>query len=225
MNVLDIPVLYINLDRREDRNAHMRTELTRVGFRQVERFPAIAKEDGALGCSFSHLKCVELAIQREYDCVLICEDDLAFLNVPAFLSSANTLLNHGDPWDVLLIAGNNMLPYQPVNPLCIRVHHCLTTTGYIVRKHYMPVLYANVKEGIQRLLKEPEERAKYAIDKHWLKLQRKDRWLLMVPPTVVQRAGYSDIEGRDTNFERFMLDYNKVVRPPPQINESILHSI
>jgi len=212
MNVLDIPVLYINLDRREDRNAHMRTELTRVGFRQVERFPAIAKEDGALGCSFSHLKCVELAIQREYDCVLICEDDLTFLDAHAFVANANAVLNSRMEWDVLLIAGNNMLPYKSVNDHCIQVYNCLTTTGYLVRKHYLSTLYANFKEGIAKKLKETEQPSKYAIDKHWLKLQRDDAWFLLIPPTIVQQAGYSDIERRETNFEGFMLNYNKVVK-------------
>lgn len=212
MEIIDIPLIYINLERRTDRNSSVLTELNKIGFKNITRFNAVEKENGALGCSFSHLKCLEIAIKNDYDYVLICEDDITFLNRVKFLTNVNKFLNSGLQWDMALIGGNNMLPYKPVNDFCIQIFNCLTTTGYIVQKHYYNTLLSNYKEGILQLMKNPNEKTKYAIDKYWLKLQQQDKWYLIIPPTIVQQPDYSDIEGKVTNFTKYMLDYNKVIK-------------
>ena len=43
-----------------------------------ERFPAIELKNGRLGCSMSHLRCIEMAKERGWDHVFICEDDITF---------------------------------------------------------------------------------------------------------------------------------------------------
>lgn len=212
MEIINIPTIYINLEKRDDRNLNTIYELERIGIKNIIRFNAIEKENGALGCSFSHLKCLEIAIKNNYDYVLICEDDITFLDKDLFITHINSFLNSDLNWDVVLIGGNNMLPYKPVNDYCIKIFNCLTTTGYIVKKHYYNKLLANYKEGILQLMKNPDEKIKYAIDKYWLKLQQQDEWYLIIPPTVIQKPNYSDIEKKATNFTNYMLDYNKVIR-------------
>jgi glycosyl transferase family 25 len=212
MEIIDIPIIYINLEKRRDRNLHVMGELEKIGFKNITRFNAIEKDDGALGCSFSHIKCLEIAIKNEYEYVLICEDDIEFLDTDIFLTNANKFLDSDLNWDVALIAGNNMLPYKPVNNYCIQIFNCLTTTGYIVKKRYYNTLLSNYKEGILQLMKNPNEKSKYAIDKYWLKLQQQDNWYLIIPPTIIQKIDYSDIERKVTNFTKYMLDYNKVIR-------------
>ena len=132
----EIPVMYINLDSRPDRNENAKSELAKVGINKPERFKAIKLENGALGCSMSHLKCIEIAKQKDYPCVFICEDDIEFLEPSLFLNQMQTFLNSSINWDVIIVAGNNMLPYTPVNNTCIKVLNCQTTTGYIVKKEY-----------------------------------------------------------------------------------------
>jgi hypothetical protein len=44
---------------------------------------------------------------------------------------------------------------------------------------------------------------------YWKRLQTKDRWYMIVPPTVVQMEGFSDVEGRETNYKYLMTDMNK----------------
>ena len=205
------PVIYINLDSRPDRKEHVEKQLKKSGLNEPERFKAIKLDNGALGCSMSHLKCLELAKQREYDYVLICEDDIEFLNPELFLTQLNKFLASQIIWDVVLIAGNNMLPYKPINDTCIQIYNCQTTTGYIVKKHYYDKLIQNYKEGIQNLIKNPDNN-EYKIDKYWFKLQRIDNWFLITPLSVVQREDYSDIEKKTTNFKNYMLNYNKVYK-------------
>ena len=206
-----IPVIYINLDNRPDRNDHVKNELSKIGIYNPERFKAIKLENGALGCSMSHLKCIELAKKNNYDNVFICEDDIEFLDPTLFLKQIHLFLNSNIKWDVIIVAGNNMIPYIPVDNTCIKVLNCQTTTGYIVNKDYYDKLLQNYKEGIQNLIKNPENND-YKIDKYWFRLQRNDNWYLIIPPSVVQKEDYSDIEKRVTNFKNYMLNYNKAYK-------------
>lgn len=206
-----INVMYINLEERKDRRISVEKELSKIGVKSYERFNAVKLKNGALGCSMSHLKCLELAKINNYDYVLICEDDIEFLDPELFLSQLKTFLSQNDRWDVVLIAGNNMIPYVPIDETCIKVYNCQTTTGYIVNKNYYETLIQNYKEGIQKLLKHPTNND-YKIDKYWLSLQKQNKWYLIIPLTIVQREDYSDIEKKVTNFKNYMLNYNKAYK-------------
>ena len=209
-NISDIQnVLYINLESRSDRKEHVENQLAIIGLQNFKRFNAIKLENGALGCSMSHLKCLQTAKTNNWDHVLICEDDIQFLDPTLFISQFNAFLKTHNTWDVVLIAGNNMIPYKPIDTVCIQVYACQTTTGYIVQRHYYDTLIENYKAGIKQLMLEPQNSKLYAIDKYWCKLQRINNWFLIIPLTVVQRVDYSDIEKKETNFQKYMLDYNK----------------
>jgi len=204
-------VIYINLEHRIDRKEHVEEQLLSIGIKVPTRFNAIKLQNGALGCSMSHLKCLQTAKDNKWPQVLICEDDIHFLNPILFLTQLKSFLRLNKPntWDVVLLAGNNMLPYEKNGMNSIKVHHCLTTTGYIVQEHYYDTLIQNYKEGIQKLMREPNNKKMYAIDKYWIKLQETDNWFLITPLSVVQMEDYSDIEGKKTDFRTYMLDYNK----------------
>jgi hypothetical protein len=82
-----------------------------------------------------------------------------------------------------------------------------------VKRHYYEKLITNIREGIQKLDAEPNERRIYTIDAHWMKLQMVDRWFLVTPPTVVQFEDYSDIQKTVVNYIPFMTDLDKPRRP------------
>ena len=201
--------LYINLSSRVDRKQHVENELAKIGV-PYERFNAIKLPNGALGCSMSHLKCLQIAKEKKWSHVFICEDDIQFLDPELFKKKLDTFLkSHINDWDVLLVAGNNMPPYIPIDENCVQVKQCQTTTGYIVKQHYYDTLISNFKLGIQGLMREPHKHVIYAIDKYWFFLQQQDRWFLIVPLTVVQRTDYSDIEKKMVNYKRIMTDLDK----------------
>ncbi len=201
-------VLYINLEERTDRKQHVEKQLNSIGLKG-ERFNAIRLANGAIGCSLSHLKCLEIAKERAWDHVLIVEDDIQFLNPNLFVKQFNSFLSSGREYDVVLLGGNNMPPYQTIDDTCVKVSSCQTTTGYMVRGHYIDTLIQNVKAGINLLMRNPERPNLYAIDQYWKELQRKHDWFLIVPLTVTQMAGYSDIERRQINYTNMMIDLNK----------------
>ena len=70
---------YINLEHRTDRKQHVETQLITIGI-PAKRFNAIKMENGAIGCSMSHLKILTEALNNNLDHVLIIEDDITFLN-------------------------------------------------------------------------------------------------------------------------------------------------
>ena len=201
-------VFYINLELRTDRKQHVEQQLASIGI-NATRFNAIKLANGAIGCSMSHLKCLEIAKHNNWEHVMIVEDDILFLNTELFKNQLNKFLKKHENFDVVLIAGNNVPPYQKIDDSCVKVYRCQTTTGYVVQRHYYDTLISNIREGIQKLMKNPEQHVLYAIDKYWFKLQQKDNWYLITPLTVTQREDYSDIEERNTNYTRLMVDLDK----------------
>ena len=142
---------------------------------------------------------------------MICEDDIEFIDKNTLINNVQQFSNSNIKWDVLLLAGNNMLPYDNINNYCIQIYNCLTTTCYIVQKHYFSTLLENYRTGVKNLITN-QDNTFYRINKYWNILQNKDRWFLLIPPSMVQREDYSDIEKKRTNFKNYMLNYNKVIK-------------
>ena len=217
-NISDIKhAFYINLKSRPDRKKHVEEQFKIIRI-QANRFNAIKLANGALGCSMSHLRCIEIAKENDWDHVLIVEDDIKFLNPLLFISQINKFFNLHSEWDVVLIAGNNVPPHEIIDDTCVKVTHCQTTTGYIVKKHYYNTLIENIRNGITNLIKEPTQHNLYAIDKYWFKLQQTNNWYLITPLSVIQREDYRDIEKRPTNYSRLMTDLNKEWLVQPKQN-------
>jgi GR25 family glycosyltransferase involved in LPS biosynthesis len=221
--------LYINLESRKDRREHIEQELKSIGIHGL-RFNAVKLQNGRIGCSMSHLKCLQIAKKNNWPYVMICEDDLLFLDKEKAVKHMNDFfkLHYGDNdiWNVMLIAGNNVPPYKKIDNTCIRVSHCQTTTGYIVKNTYYDTLIDNIKTGIEKLMKNPTNAFSYAIDKYWIQLQKRDVWYLLAPIIAIQREDYSDIEQRTTNYEYIMKDLDKphLVRNMQNISMSYLNT-
>jgi GR25 family glycosyltransferase involved in LPS biosynthesis len=223
--------LYINLENRTDRNLHVKTQLSKIGINNAIRLNAVKTTNGAIGCSLSHIKCLEMAIIYGWEYVFICEDDIHFTNPKLLLENMEKfedLNKKGFQWDVLLVGGNNCPPYEPVlesNGCIVQVSHCRTTIGYIVRNHYYDILIKNLREGVVQLIKEPENKPKYAIDMYWNRLQQTDRWFLLVPLTVSQLQSYSDVEKRVVNYDHLMLDLDKEWLFTRQYQENVMQNM
>uniref|UniRef100_A0A6C0IIG7 Glycosyl transferase family 25 domain-containing protein n=1 Tax=viral metagenome TaxID=1070528 RepID=A0A6C0IIG7_9ZZZZ len=201
--------LFINLDSRVDRLEHALQEFEKMNM-QVERVSAIKNKNGAIGCTMSHIQCLQLAKERDYDYVFVCEDDITFLDPDKLKESAQLFMqNMKSKWDVLIIGGNNVPPYQKLSDYCARIFNCQTTTGYVVQKHFYDTLIQNFKESATSLMRNPKNKQEYALDIYWKRLQQQHVWLMLTPPTVSQYESYSDIENKNVNYDHLMLDMNK----------------
>lgn len=196
-------VFYINLTHRVDRRQHAEAQFQSMGV-TAERVDAIPCKNGAIGCALSHIRCIELAKQRQMPYACICEDDILFLNPEQTKQSVSAVLKNLFPWDVILLGANIAPPYSKLNRHCMIVRNAQTTTGYIIKQAYYDTLIQNIKTGISGLLFYQTPKM-YAIDVYWKKLQKLDRWLILLPLSVIQRPDYSDIEDRHVNYAKHML--------------------
>jgi GR25 family glycosyltransferase involved in LPS biosynthesis len=190
-------VAYINLDNRLDRNEHMKIMTSTFG-NKVTRFSAIKTQYGAIGCTLSHIFVLKTAIRENYENILILEDDADWNNFEHSYKILEELASM--PYDVIMLGGS-FVSYDSEN---FKLNTCQTTTGYLVNKHYMQTLVSNFEESVLYLSQNPTNECSYALDMYWHRLQRQDNWLIVQPPLVYQKPGYSDICRADVDYRCIM---------------------
>jgi glycosyl transferase family 25 len=180
-------VIYINLDKRKDRNERM-IEMTKTFGDKVIRFSAIEDSPGYLGCSQSHIKVLEMVIENNWGNVLIMEDDVEWNKFERNYTRLDFLARMF-PYDVILLGG--VCVYKHPND---RLISSQTACGYLVNKTYCSRLLENFKEGYN-LLKQTNNYVLYALDQYWKNLQKTDNWYILADPCMIyQKPDYSDIE-------------------------------
>ena len=153
------------------------------------------------------------AKEQDLDYVVVLEDDAEFLKKDFINNEIEKVFNTDISYDVLLLAGNIRPPviknteYEHLSLHQIRKSWC--GTAYIVKKHYYDTFINNVKEGLKLRMNMKTDLHLYAWDNWWMKLQEKDKWLIILPRTVVQRADYSNIEQRNVDYRHLMSDVGK----------------
>ena len=197
-------IIYINLEERKDRNDHVINELAKIGVpsEKIERFDAIKHQKGYIGCSLSHIKTMELAIQRNYKNIMVIEDDIVFKDKNFFIQISDEIIKEN--FDVFLL-GVNIIKYENYNDNFIRILKGLTTTGYIVRNHYFNKLLENYKQGLDKLIL-TDSTGEYNVDTHSHLLQSNDLWLSFNKLNVSQLPSYSDIQNHYVNYDYWMLN-------------------
>jgi GR25 family glycosyltransferase involved in LPS biosynthesis len=189
--------IYINLDHRTDRYQHMKY-MTKTFGNKVARFSAIRNQHGAIGCTLSHISVLKTAIENNWNNVLIMEDDAEWNDFEKGYDTLKKLTSN--PYDVIMLGGSFVSYY----PETFRLHHALTTTAYLVNKHYMKTLLDNFEEGLSNFLLHPSEPRLYAIDTYNNRLQQADNWYIVQPPLVYQKPTFSDVENTFVDYRSLM---------------------
>lgn len=151
-------VLYINRVSDTDRNQNMLRQFKHWNITNFERVEAaeqvelpdpneyrnFIKSDlkyrlGSLACRASHFRCVQLALTKKWDRVLILEDDAVFLTDPNELLSRNhEILND---WDMLYFGGL-IEPYFRNQIVCAHAYALRSTA-------YLDILNMGPKSGME----------------------------------------------------------------------------
>ena len=214
MNLLE-HTLVINLVEREDRKLTVSHQLKQIGVINPEFISAIKTKDGAIGCSMSHIKCLELAKKRDWEYVCIVEDDFKCIDHIKFKKSLSNFQNNyvkdNIQWDVLLIGGNNCPPYYKIPNVeyCVQITNCRSAIAYVVKREFYDTIIQNYREGVGKLMRDPKNKREFAVDMYWSHLQCSMRWFIITPLTITQETSYSDIEGKIINYDHLMLDIDK----------------
>lgn len=207
---------YINLKHRIERKKHIDTLFNNVSKDiKLTKFNAICNKNGAIGCYLSHIALLKQSILNKDQYHFVIEDDFDCLDIKLFESKLKSVLLLNEKkelnFDVLLFGGNILPNYKIINNDCAQIFHSQTTVGYCVASHYFETLLNHFKEGLLCLMRQPENIKQYAIDKYWIHLQKRDVWLILFPLMVYQLENdYSDIEKKNVNYKKLMLDSEKV---------------
>lgn len=221
-------VFVINLEHRGDRRVQIKKELSRIGIENYEIFPAIKPtvemiqswnpkfldpmpqwflsrggdhtkyRIGSLGCMMSHMKIMELCIERNYENVLILEDDTLFQDDHTKGRQWEDLwklvaqeLDEHPAYGLVYLAGNHRgARCTTVSKNVMKVNGTLTTGSYIVSRDVMNYIVQNIPHY-------PRE-----IDVFYASvIQSKFACYCVVPHWTKQGDGYSDIVQEHVSYK------------------------
>ena len=189
--------LYINLEKRSDRDKHMKKLLLddlKIPPKKVVRIDAIYADPPFRGCTKSHLLALMTVIKAAH-CKFICilEDDFTLttdvLTFQNRVASAWKMLN--EDFDVVFLACTPIRLEHTSEKRFFRVKQALAMPGMIVHQRY----FEKLKKIYEQALNEKKPH-----DLITQMYQPKDKWYVFWPPIGCQAPGYSDIEQRVVNY-------------------------
>jgi GR25 family glycosyltransferase involved in LPS biosynthesis len=224
----EIPKFVINLDRKQDRLELFDKEMKYIGW-EYERFPAI-DTNSYIGCALSFMKICEIAKERNYNEIIVLEDDIFFmpyskknlkeLEEEIFEKTTNWEIFHFGPTihRPLSKYNDNLLDLTNLPPKDPNRHTSIFgTSGFILReKSYDYFLNWNTN--------------KYTDNSHLHKSIDSFLDLAAYPvlqsftykfPVVVQRNYYSDIN-KTVDKNHYLMTYNWNVYCPDKLPNSHL---
>lgn len=191
-------IRYVNLDHRSDRRNAFEREMRKLGISRYVRIPAIHATPGNLGNVLSHMQAIEAWIVRPGRMLLICEDDAEFVSSRSDLDSAIEEFMSNPALKVLALA-NRTSWHIPISGRLAISSDIQTTAAYVVKPESIAELLKVYGESVIRLSSGvPVHRA--SIDTVWKKMQRRHPFALPRKTCVIQRPGYSDIQGAAVNY-------------------------
>jgi len=206
MNLSDYfdAVFCINLERRNDRLARAKQEFEKHGI-QVEfitgvdgltiNIPKMTSTDGQIvsrgdiGCALSHLKVAQIAQERNLKKYLVFEDDAQLKDdfntlFPVFYKQVP------EDYQFLYFGGNHNGGLMMVSENIARIYRTFTTHAYVVNGN-------EPRDAIIEVLSKENEKVDIAI----ASLHHKFRSYCFRPHIAFQRASYSDILERHTDYQ------------------------
>jgi glycosyl transferase family 25 len=193
-------VFYINLAHRIDRKEQLLSELEKMEVDPSKITRVEAHYDplhGHRGCAISHLKALDIAIEKGYNFPLILEDDFAFnVSKEELKNSLSDFENLSGHLDVLMLGGDVASYKASSHPNIIQVLRAGLAHGYAVSKHYLPTLrkcfcFAIYKMKDDIFHFEADDNS-HTLDNVWKAIQYQAKWYMPRRSIGYQRASFSD---------------------------------
>ena len=211
-------IYYINLEHRTDRREHIENEIKKIDsdLEKTTRIEAIKHEQGGIGCGMSHIKVLEDAIEKNYQNIIVLEDDFKFtVETNIFFEYLQELYNYDKEYNICMLS-RYIISHNKLNDKISEVIFGKTTSGMLINGRFFKTLKDNFSESIGELLKGNQNinngyagNNKFAIDENWKKLQGiGKKFYTFNIPLGIQIGSFSDIEKRNTNYLRFL---NKII--------------
>ena len=186
------PVFVINLDKRPDRWSDIQVEFKDWN---IERLSATEFNPGWKGTTLSHIRCMELAKKRNYDWVVILEDDCVLTEDASnrFKNLLPVLWNRRSEWDVFM-GGVSLYLGVPWNtmsndPRLYEVKSTGTCFTFLHKDSYISIL--------NRIPKDPSEMHDQGTDciDTWYRFNNVRVWTT-APFLTLQKPSFSDLSNK-----------------------------
>ncbi len=205
MNHID-KFVYINLDRRKDRNEHILKELKKfeIPDEKILRVSAFESPKGAYGCAKSHIQVMEMFRDSGDKVWCILEDDHYFTkNKEETDSLINEFLSN-DVYDVLLgcfcnVKGNNI-----AGTSFRRATQSSMTSFFVVKRNVCEALIASHKQSARTLNPIKGKKGGTPCDHMWNHLMKVFVFVAPFKAYGAQLQDYSDIRNRVMNYSNYI---------------------
>lgn len=200
--------VYINLDKRVDRNEHILNELKNfeVPDEKIIRISAIPSVKGAYGCALSHLKMMELfrdtAKSDEVWCFL--EDDHYFPKTKEDSDKIVSEFIENDRYDVLVGCYCDVKGRDIENSAFRRISKSSMMSCYIVKKRVCEALLASNKQSALTLSPLYGKRTGIPCDFMWWNLMKVFVFVAPYSPIGSQIKNHSDIRNKFMDYTNYI---------------------
>jgi len=201
---------YINLDSRIDRNEHMKQVTSHSFFKNIKRMNAISHNNGAVGCSLSHIECLKQLSILKQKYYMVLEDDFCILNEHNFHQFITEFekIKDKDGWDMIVLTPRGITTTRDIECNFHRIIENQTTTGYIIKHSFVKQLLPVYENSISKL-ENGGDPNKWALDSCWKPMQQIANFWYFKHIYAGQLPSYSDIEKRMVDYnQRFLLQTN-----------------
>ena len=202
-------VYYINLSQRADRQNEFLDNFSEKDAERIKRIQAhYYPENGAVGCLMSHISALNIARKEHLgENILICEDDFYIKDMNYLNKMLDLFFENIQKWDVVMLGQNTSESKDTgihlegnENEKIIKVINSQTTSGYIIKWSYIPMLLQIYERDMMEYLR-TNEWGNFYTDQSWKVIQRTDEWYTFSPSVGVQRKSYSDIQKGFVDYE------------------------
>ncbi len=181
----------INLASRPDRLNAFMADAKQLRLENVQRFEAVAHENGSAGCALSHAACMEQMLAEKWPAMMVCEDDALFQVGRARLDAlVERFLDDGTAEAACLAYFHR--DASPHSALYLRSVNAQTTACYLIKRSLAAEMLEASRHAAEQLA-EGGDITVYSLDQLWKELQRKHVFLIPIVRAATQRPGYSDI--------------------------------
>jgi GR25 family glycosyltransferase involved in LPS biosynthesis len=159
---------------------------------KAERFSAIDRKPGIIGCTASHLAVIKRAKEEGWPNVLIFEDDFMFLvDKHTFENNLRNFFSSNIYYDVLLLGYNLKGTSEQINEFISRGHDIQAPSGYIVKNTFYDKLINTWESALENLIA-TNMHWLYANDQSWKILQTANKFLYFNTRIGKQRGSWRD---------------------------------
>ena len=223
MNINKVPKFVLNLERRPDRLESIKKEMDYIDW-EFELFKSV-DTNSHVGCTLSHLEVIKIAKERNYDSVLVIEDDCMIM--PYSKSLIDKISEVGEFEFSIFNLGPTL--NRPVN-ISDKFPLLLDISNFPPKKEHergifatnMIMYHSSVYDDVLNMSK-PENLGYYAIDDYIYRfiLENKQSYSPILP-IGVQMSNWSDVSGG--NYNNFYTQtYNWNLYSPFKIPNEYLH--